>query len=128
MASAAAAQESAGFPKTKKESPFRIWRRLMAYLGKYRFWVAIAWTGIIGSNILAVAVPYILRDVVDVGIARQESAYMLSAGLLVVGLGLIRGVTAFFGPLLRRAALALRIIRHPQRDLRQGAAAVLHLS
>ena len=97
MASAAAEQESAGFPKTRKESPIRIWRRLMAYLGKYRFWVAIAWAGIIGSNILAVSVPYILRDVVDVGIARQESAYMLSAGLLVVGLGLIRGVTAFLG-------------------------------
>lgn len=73
------------------------WLRLMAYLKRYRLWVLIALCGIIGSNVLAVAVPYILRDVVDIGIAKQDSNYMLNAGLLVVGLGVLRGISAFFG-------------------------------
>ena len=81
----------------QKYSALRIWRRLMNYLSSYRLWVATAMIGIVGTNILLIIVPYILKDVVDIGIARKESAYMLSAGLLVVALGLIRGVTAFLG-------------------------------
>ncbi len=83
--------------KSANYSPFRIWRRLMRYLLKYRLWVFTALVGIVGTNILAVTVPYILRDVVDIGIANQDSAYMLNAGLLVIGLGVLRGMTAFFG-------------------------------
>jgi len=96
---ATAAKESAleAPPKAQNYSPFRIWKRLMSYLLKYRLWVLTALLGIIGTNILAVAVPYILGDVVDIGIVNQDSAFMLSAGLLVVGLGMLRGMTAFFG-------------------------------
>ena len=83
--------------KPSAQSALLIWVRLMAYLLKYRLWVAIALVGIVGSNILAVAVPYILRDVVDVGIAKQDSQFMLQAGLLVVGLGFARGIAAFLG-------------------------------
>lgn len=78
-------------------SSFRIWRRLMRYLTRYKLWVGIALIGIIGSNILAILVPYILRDVVDIGLARGDSDFMLNAGLLVVGLGVLRGITAFMG-------------------------------
>ena len=81
----------------QKQSPFAIWKRLMSYLLKYRAWMLAALFGIIGTNILAVLVPYILRDVVDIGIESQDSAYMLNAGLLVVGLGILRGITAFLG-------------------------------
>ena len=83
--------------KPAKYSPFRIWQRLMGYLLKYRLWVISAFVGLVGTNILAVTVPYILRDVVDIGIAKQDSAYMLNAGLLVIGLGILRGMTAFLG-------------------------------
>lgn len=97
MAAAATKSNIEEQPEARAYSAFRIWQRLMGYVLRYRLWVAIALVGIIGTNILAVAVPYILRDVVDIGIAKQDSAYMLNAGLLVVGLGLIRGVTAFMG-------------------------------
>ena len=97
MAAAATKSNIEEQPETRAYSAFRIWQRLMGYVLRYRIWVAIALVGIIGTNILAVAVPYILRDVVDIGIAKQDSAYMLNAGLLVVGLGLVRGVTAFMG-------------------------------
>lgn len=96
---ATAAKESAleAPAKPQKYSPFRIWQRLMGYLLKYRLWVITAFVGLVGTNILAVTVPYILRDVVDIGIANQDSAYMLNAGLLVIGLGILRGITAFLG-------------------------------
>ena len=83
--------------KTKGTRALAKWARLIAYLKKYRLWVLTALFGIIGSNLLAVAVPYILRDVVDIGIEMQDSNFMLSAGLLVVGLGVLRGLSAFFG-------------------------------
>ena len=83
--------------KIQTQSALVIWKRLMTYLLKYKLWVITALIGIIGSNTLAVMVPYILRDVVDIGIAEQNGQYMLNAGLLVVGLGIVRGLSAFLG-------------------------------
>ncbi len=97
MATAAKESPLEAPPKARKYSPIGIWKRLMSYLLKYRLWVTTALVGIIGTNILAVSVPYILRDVIDIGIANKDSAYMLSAGILVIGLGVLRGMTAFFG-------------------------------
>ena len=97
MASADSTAGLEALPKPQKYAAFRIWQRLMAYLSNYKLWVTLAAIGIIGLNILLIVVPYILRDVVDIGIARQDSNYMLSAGLLVVALGVIRGATAFLG-------------------------------
>ena len=83
--------------RPKRASAFFIWKRLMRYLLKYKFWVATAAVGIICSNLLAILVRYILRDVVDIGIERQDSQFMLDAGLLVAGLGIARGLAAFLG-------------------------------
>ena len=81
----------------RRYASFLIWKRLMSYLSPYRGWVAVALLGIIGMNGLAIVVPYILGDVVDIGIEMGDSGFMLSAGLLVVGLGVFRGIAAFFG-------------------------------
>ena len=97
MASAASKTPVQTFAKPEAFTALRIWVRLMRYLSRYRLSVLTAIVGIIGTNILAVIVPYILRDVVDIGIAAKDSSFMLSAGLLVVGLGILRGFTAFFG-------------------------------
>ena len=78
-------------------SALAIWKRLMTYLFNYKAWMVTALVGIIGTNILAVAVPFILRDVIDIGIATNDSRFMLNAGLLVIGLGVLRGITAFMG-------------------------------
>jgi ATP-binding cassette, subfamily B, multidrug efflux pump len=74
---------------------FSLWKRIMGYLSPYRRWAAIAFIGIIGSTSLAVAIPTILRDVVDIGIERSDRDYMLAAGLLVMVLGFFRGLTGF---------------------------------
>ncbi len=97
MATAAKESPLEAPPEARKYAPIGIWKRLMGYLLKYRLWVFTALFGIVGTNILAVTVPYILRDVIDIGIANKDSAYMLSAGILVIGLGVLRGMTAFFG-------------------------------
>jgi ATP-binding cassette subfamily B protein len=68
---------------------------MMGYLRPYWRWAVLAFVGVIGSNILSIAIPAILRDVIDIGIARGEGSYMLAAGLLVCGLGVLRGVVGF---------------------------------
>ncbi len=83
--------------ESRTRSAFRVWQRLMMYLAPYKRWVGIALVGIIGSNLLAIVVPYILRDVVDIGIELGDSGFMFQAGLLVVGLGILRGIAAFMG-------------------------------
>ena len=95
----ATATTNASLSKSSDQSypALRIWARLMRYIFRYRLWVMVAFAGIVGTNILAIAVPFILRDVVDIGLEAQDSGYMLNAGLLVVGLGVLRGATAFMG-------------------------------
>ena len=95
MAAASTKTAAQARPQTRKHSVFAIWTRLMSYLLKYKRWMLTAFFGIVGTNILAIIVPYILRDVVDIGISNRDSDYMLNAGLLVVGLGILRGITAF---------------------------------
>jgi ATP-binding cassette subfamily B protein len=68
---------------------------MMQYLRPYRGWAVIAVIGTIASTGLSIAIPTILRDVVDIGLERAEGGYMLAAGLLVVGLGVLRGVVGF---------------------------------
>lgn len=70
-------------------------RRMMAYLHPYRGWAVIAAIGIIASTGLAIAIPSILRDVIDIGIQREDSRFMLAAGALVIGLGVLRGLSGF---------------------------------
>lgn len=74
---------------------FGTWKRLMRYLIPYRFWTVMALIGVIGNTVLMVAIPTILGDVIDIGVARGDSGYMIAAGLLVVALGVLRGVTGF---------------------------------
>ena len=76
-------------------SSFETWKRMMRYLKPYRNWAIIAFVGIVGGMILMIAIPAILRDVIDVGIAREDSDYMIRAGIFIVILGLIRGLMGF---------------------------------
>ena len=95
MAITASKRVPEALPQRQKSSAFAIWKRLMRYLLKYKAWMLTALFGIIGTNVLSVIVPYILRDVVDIGIENRDSSYMLNAGMLVVGLGVLRGITTF---------------------------------
>jgi len=79
----------------QEASSFAVWVRMMGYLKPYRGWAVVAFLGIIGSTALMIAIPIVLRDVIDIGLQRGEGSFMLAAGLLVVGLGLLRGITGF---------------------------------
>ena len=74
---------------------FAVWKRLMGYMRPYWKWTCIALFGIIGGSALAITIPSLLRWVIDVGVEGDDQTFMLRAGLLVVGLGLVRGFTGF---------------------------------
>lgn len=99
-------------------SSFAAWKRLMVYLKPYWFWALLAFLGMVASNGLMVIIPTILRDVIDLGIIGKmplhdvsapvlqdiidtsgfeygNANYMLAAGFLVIGLGVLRGISGF---------------------------------
>jgi len=76
-------------------STLTILKRLLAYTRRYWWQIAIGTVGIIASQILAITIPQILRFVIDRGVTLGDRDYMLHAGLLVVGLGVLRGLTGF---------------------------------
>ncbi|GAB4574092.1 MAG: ABC transporter ATP-binding protein [Anaerolineae bacterium] len=73
----------------------RILLRIMGYARRYGWAILLAYIGIVASALLSILVPRILEDVIDIGIEQSDQAFMLQAGLLVVGLGVLRGVTGF---------------------------------
>ncbi len=74
---------------------FANWWRLLRYLGKYRVWLGAAFTGALVGNLLAVVIPRIIGEVIDVGVNSGDAQFMLLAGLGMVGLGVLRGVMGF---------------------------------
>lgn len=75
---------------------FAVWKRMMTYMRPYGKWATVALIGILVGIGLQIAIPAILKDVIDIGIARKDKEYMLAAGLLIVGLGVIRGLMGYF--------------------------------
>ena len=96
-----------------------IWKRVMRYLGPYRYWASVALFGMMASIVLQIWIPTVLRGVIDYGIIGQtplldasppfveerfkrlglalgDQQFITIAGILVVFLGLLRGITGFF--------------------------------
>lgn len=73
----------------------KLWQRIMRYMQPYRSMAVIAFAGILASIGLAIAIPEILGQVIDVGLTRKDSDYMLRAGILIIGLGILRGGAGF---------------------------------
>jgi ATP-binding cassette, subfamily B, multidrug efflux pump len=99
-------------------SGLAIWLRMMKYMRPYWLLAMVAVVGLVGSNILIITIPKILEVVIDTGIIGRyplldatpmvmaeyiedigfeygNADFMIAAGLLVVGLGVLRGVTGF---------------------------------
>ena len=57
-------------------SSFSLWKRMMGYVKPYSRWALIAIVGIVGNIALAIAIPRILGDVIDIGLERQDQNYM----------------------------------------------------
>lgn len=91
---------------------------MMGYLRPYSLWAVIAFLGLIGSTALIVAIPIILGNVIDIGIIGTaplveaspdriqeivqgvgipygDADFIPLAGLIVIGLGVLRGLTGF---------------------------------
>lgn len=69
--------------------------RIMGYARRYTWAIALAYIGILATAALSIMVPRILEDVIDIGIGTGNRDYMLQAGLLIVGLGVLRGLSGF---------------------------------
>lgn len=74
---------------------FPLLMRMLTYLRPYWGLSAIALVGVVISTALSLAIPTILRDVIDIGVAQGDGDYMLLAGALVIGLGVLRGFSGF---------------------------------
>ncbi|MFZ4826932.1 MAG: ABC transporter ATP-binding protein [Phototrophicaceae bacterium] len=74
---------------------FQNWRRLMGYLFHYRRWLIFALIGLVGGNVLAVAIPQVIGLVVDVGVASGDVRFMIQASIGMVMLGIVRGASGF---------------------------------
>ncbi|MFP4323677.1 MAG: ABC transporter ATP-binding protein [Anaerolineales bacterium] len=70
-------------------------RRILDYARPYAPFLILGFLGVAGSQGLAIAIPGILRFVIDRGIAEQDREFMFAAGLLVVALGILRGLAGF---------------------------------
>ncbi len=68
---------------------------ILRYTRPYLWAVLLAYGGIIATAVLSILVPRILEDVIDIGIERGDQSFMFQAGLLVIGLGVLRGVAGF---------------------------------
>jgi ATP-binding cassette subfamily B multidrug efflux pump len=95
-----AVAQSSPDDKQKKTAPgyvlaFRRWLRLLKYIQAYRLWISLAFIGILIGNALAVAIPVVIGQVIDVGVQRGDARFMLLAGLGMVALGLLRGLAGF---------------------------------
>ncbi|MDQ7024197.1 MAG: ABC transporter transmembrane domain-containing protein [Anaerolineae bacterium] len=73
----------------------RTWRRMIGYIKPYRYWAFFAFVGAVASNFLGIAIPVILQEVIDKGIALNDANFMAAAGIFVVFLGFLRGIAGF---------------------------------
>jgi len=69
--------------------------RILEYARPYTPFFIIGFVGVVVTQALAIAIPQILRFVIDRGIVEQDQDYMFRAGLFVIGLGFIRGFAGF---------------------------------
>ena len=89
---------------TQNHYPSRaVLKRIAGYVLPYRWYLGAGLVGVIIAQLLAVMIPRILRFVIDRGVAEQDRGFMLQSGLLVVGLGLLRGLAGFVWRFLNEA-------------------------
>lgn len=71
------------------------YRKLFGYLGKYRRRAVLAYFGMLTATILNLLIPQIIRDAIDFGLADGELRSLISASLLIIGIGVARAVASF---------------------------------
>ena len=69
-------------------------RRIFAYLGQYKKFAILAPLTVAIEVLLEIWIPYLMADIIDVGIANKDTAYVLKIGGLMV---LVSVVSLLFG-------------------------------
>lgn len=70
--------------------------RLSTLLRPYRRQIALALTFLVISTGINLAIPTIIRLVIDVGLARGEVGFMIQAALVILGIGLTRAALLYW--------------------------------
>lgn len=73
----------------------RILGRILASLRPYGGQVILAYLSLISMVAFTLAVPWLLQHVIDTGIANRDQGFLVSAGLLIVLVSVLRGVAGF---------------------------------
>lgn len=87
--------------------------RLLGYLRPYKRYVALAYVAMLLGTGLNLLVPQIIAWAIDYGISQGQASTLIAAGVLIMGIALVRGVLGFvqryFGEwLTHRVAYDLR--------------------
>ena len=69
-------------------------KRILGYLGRYKKYAILAPLTVAIEVLLEIWIPYLMADIIDVGIANKDSAYVLKIGGLMV---LVSVISLFFG-------------------------------
>ncbi len=69
--------------------------RLLKFLGKYRGWVFLAYFCLLCASGFGLAIPWLIKEVIDFGLWAGNSGYLVLAAGLVVLFSVARGAFAF---------------------------------
>ncbi|MCC6191410.1 MAG: ABC transporter ATP-binding protein [Anaerolineales bacterium] len=89
-------ERAAELPSLRSTEALRVLRRCYGYLMPYRQVVGGAYLAMLFIMGLNVAIPQIIRRIVDDGLARGDAAFVERAVLGLLGLGLARALLTFF--------------------------------
>ncbi|MBI4497585.1 MAG: ABC transporter ATP-binding protein [Chloroflexi bacterium] len=69
--------------------------RELLFLKKYWRRAILAYVCMVGASVFAMATPLVIKDAVDIGLARGDQGFLVIAGLLVLGLAVLRALGAY---------------------------------
>ncbi len=70
---------------------FRIWGLVRPYWKR----LTVAYVSLLVGMALNLTIPWILRSAIDVGVAGARPEYMVTAGLIVLGIGVLKALASF---------------------------------
>ena len=69
--------------------------KLMVFTRKYWMWLLLAFTCLLATTALSLAVPWILREVIDGVLSQGERSFLILAAVAVIGISALRGISAY---------------------------------
>ena len=92
------------------------YKRILGYLGKYKKYAILAPLTVALEVLLEIWIPYLMADIIDVGIANKDTNYVIRIGGLMV---LVALVSLFFGAFAGRcgAMASTGLVRNVRKKL-----------